>query len=116
MRILLISCFLFGLSACDILKPLSPAQETCEEIALSRLKHPGSYENTSRTEVVMENNQIDVKLNFKAWNDYKVPIPHSISCKFQTMRDSVAPILMSIKWNGRPLRIHEIDDIREGLK
>jgi len=115
-KYILISGLALSLSACDILDSVSPDHETCTDIALSRLKHPGSFKKISSTETAVENNQIDVILTFKAWNDYKVPIAYRISCRFQHTDNAVAPTLISIKWNGRPIRSHELDDIQQKFR
>ncbi|MCK5424477.1 MAG: hypothetical protein KAI89_03825 [Emcibacter sp.] len=113
MKYMVTLCLIMAISACDLMPLKSPAQNTCKEIAISRLKHPKSYDFVSVTEKTDKGGQIEVYLNFDAWNDFKVPMLHSISCQFQN-KDPL--YLMAIKWNGRFIRIHELDDIREKFR
>ena len=103
---------MLSLVACDLMPLKSQAQQTCKEIAVSRLKHPGSYDYVSISEKTGGEGQVEVYLNFNAWNDFKVPMLHSIYCQFQG--EGTADLL-SIKWNGRLIRQHELDEIRENL-
>ncbi|MBL4800661.1 MAG: hypothetical protein JKY45_02135 [Emcibacter sp.] len=115
MKYYLIPLLVIGLSACDFIPLKTPQQQACKEIAVNRLKHKGSYDMISISEKINKGGQIEVYLNFDAWNDFKVPLPHSIYCVFQEAEN--APLsLLSIKWNGRLIRRHELDDIREYLK
>lgn len=106
-------CLSFSLGACGFMPLKTPTQQTCKEIAISRLKHKTSYDMISVSEKETTDGQLEVYLNFKAWNDFKVPMAHSISCLFQNTKTST---LLSIKWNGRPIRRHELDDIRKNLQ
>ena len=112
----ILPCFILALSACDILTPKSPAHESCKGIALDRLKHPESFRELTETETAPRKEQREVNLTFNAWNDYKVPMPFSITCLFQKGSDGHITDLLTIRWNGRPLRRHELDDIRQSLK
>lgn len=113
MKYIIIQFLMLGLMACDLMPLKTPAQQTCKEIAVNRLKHPKSYDYVSVTETTPEEGQIEVYLNFNAWNDFKVPMLHSIACRFE---GDGSLNLLAIKWNGRPIRIHELDDIRESLR
>lgn len=113
MKYSLLLCVSLSLGACDFMPLKTPVQQTCKEIAISRLKHKASYDMISVSEKETSDGQIEVYLNFKAWNDFKVPMAHSISCLF---RNSEISTLLFIKWNGRPIRRHELDDIRENLQ
>ncbi|NOZ42295.1 MAG: hypothetical protein GXP02_03890 [Alphaproteobacteria bacterium] len=104
------------LAACSFLTPETPASQTCKKIALGRLKHPGSYEGNSQTQTNPHKGQIKVTLTFSAWNDYKVPMPQNISCLFQGKKNGTVTGLLSVKWNGYPLRMIEMDNIRASLK
>ncbi|VAV88423.1 hypothetical protein MNBD_ALPHA02-1936 [hydrothermal vent metagenome] len=95
-----------GLSGCDLITPSSSAEKICTEIAHIRLKHPGSYDHISTRETESAQGQLDVKIDFNAWNDFKVPLPHNITCRFQDNK------LTAIIWNGRPIRQHELDEIK----
>ncbi len=108
--------FILSLSACDFLPFKSPLQNTCKDIALNRLKHPRSYDFVSIIETIDAEDKINIQLNFNAWNDYKVPILHSISCQFQASENKKKPHLTYVKWNGRPIRRHELDKIRDQSK
>ncbi|PCI34293.1 MAG: hypothetical protein COB54_00425 [Alphaproteobacteria bacterium] len=112
----LILCLTLNVVACDLLPLETAAQQTCQEIAISRLKHPKSYDFVSVSEKIVEDNQKEVYLNFNAWNDFKVPFLHSISCRYQDTGENSEGELLAIKWNGRPIRQHELDDIRDSLK
>ena len=105
-----------SVTACDLMPLETEAQQTCQEIAISRLKHPKSYDFVSVSEKTVEGDQKEVYLNFNAWNDFKVPFLHSISCRFQGTAENSPSDLVAIKWNGRPIRQHELDDIRDSLK
>jgi len=115
MKYLFLLPLIMPLAACDFQfrKPVS--HQICEDIAVSRLKHPDSYRNISLTEHRAENGRHQVKLSFRAWNGYKVPVPHRIDCIFRDWRDRETPDLVAIKWNGRNIRSHELDDIRDRL-
>jgi hypothetical protein len=113
MKYIIALTLVLSLTACDLIPLRSPAQQTCKEIAVSRLKHPGSFDYVSVSEKNVEGGQIQVYLNFNAWNDFKVPMLHSIDCRFQ---NDGSLNLMAIKWNGRLIRVHELDDIREKFK
>lgn len=114
LRYSVIFCLIIALSACDILTPTTPASESCKEIAQGRLKHPESFRENAQSETISREGQIEVRITFHAWNDYKVPLPFSIACVFQDREDgTLSPV--GIKWNGRPLRRHELDDIRQSL-
>ncbi len=115
MKIILVLSLVIGLAACDFMTGKSPAFGTCAQIAKSRLKHPASYEVISVVETKPREDQILVSINFSAWNDFKVPIPHNISCVFQVSETEDTTDLIAIKWNGRPVRSHELDDIRQSL-
>ncbi|NOZ67278.1 MAG: hypothetical protein GXP00_12445 [Alphaproteobacteria bacterium] len=95
-----------GLAGCDLITPSSPAEKTCTEIAHIRLKHPGSYDHISTKETIDAEGRLKVKVDFNAWNDFKVPLPHNITCLFQDEK------LTAIIWNGRPIRQHELDEIK----
>ena len=75
-------------------------------MARSRLKHPSSYDHILTTETKTAKGQIKVKIDFNAWNDFKVPLPHNTTCLFQE------GTLTSVIWNGRPIRQHELDEIK----
>ncbi|MCF8474826.1 MAG: hypothetical protein K9G26_09025 [Emcibacter sp.] len=115
MKYVLIFLMPFSLMACDISLLDSKTKRTCKEIALSRLKHPESYENMSTTEKTTPPNQTMTRITFDAWNDYKVQIPHNVSCLFQTTENKKNPNLISFTWNGRNIRQHELDDIKNLL-
>ncbi|HEC00993.1 MAG: hypothetical protein L3J50_02465 [Emcibacter sp.] len=107
MKKYILTAFMMGaLSGCDVMTPSSPAEKTCTEIAHMRLKHPGSYDHISTKETRDTEGQITVKVDFNAWNDFKVPLPHNITCLFQDDK------LTAIIWNGRPIRQHELDEIK----
>ena len=105
-----------NVTACGLMPLETEAQQTCQEIAISRLKHPRSYDFVSVSEKTIDDGQREVYLNFNAWNDFKVPFLHSISCRFQSTADDTHLNLLGIDWNGRPIRLHELDDIRDSLK
>lgn len=111
--LLMISLLLVG---CDASPSLSPLQETCRQIALGRIKHPDSFKGSTATQEHSQNAQIIASLNFTAWNGYKVPVPYKIACRFEVPSDKSLPELLSIHWNGRPLRETELDEIRENYK
>lgn len=117
MRHLILTSLMFSpifiLAACDILSPPSRAQEICHDVALGRVKHPGSYVAISQMEDNKPNGQVTVTLNFTSWNGFKVPIPYSISCEFQVQGEKASLTLLSITWNKRPIRHHELDEIKE---
>ncbi len=115
MKIMIIFSLVISLAACDFISGKSPALGSCTQIAKSRLKHPASYEVTSVVEAEPLDGRVMVSINFTAWNDFKVPIPHNISCVFQTAKTGDAVNLIAIKWNGRPIRSHELDEIRQNL-
>jgi len=104
-----LACLILALVACDVISPKSPARKICEEIALSRLKHPGSFDLKSAVEATKEEGTRVVSLDFSGWNDFKVPLPHSIICYFEDNS------LTAVKWNGRPVRQHELDEIRDKI-
>lgn len=116
MKYLFILSLFLPLAGCDLLPFSSPLQNICKDIALTRLKHPSSYDFISITETIDAEDETNIQLNFNAWNDYKVPMLHSISCQFQQGADKKSPDLTSVKWNGRPIRQHELDDIRDQFK
>jgi len=95
-----------GLSGCDVITPPSPAEKICTQVAHMRLKHPGSYDHISSKETRDAEGRVTVKVDFNAWNDFKVPLPHNITCRFQ--EDALTAII----WNGRPIRQHELDEIK----
>ncbi|VAX07685.1 hypothetical protein MNBD_ALPHA03-1930 [hydrothermal vent metagenome] len=107
---------LMGLPGCNILSVKSARLEICEKIAKARLKHPSSFDKISAKEYNNAAGHRDATINFKAWNDYKVPIPYNITCVFKSSEPENTPSLISITWNGRHIRNHELDDIREKLK
>lgn len=111
----LILSLTLNVAACDLMPLETATQQTCQKIAISRLKHPKSYDFVSVSEKTFEGGQKEVYLNFNAWNDYKVPFLHSISCRFQGTADSSPPELLAIKWNGRPIRQLELDNIRDAI-
>ncbi len=113
MKYIIFPCLIFSLAACDYMPLNSMEQKTCKEIAVSRLKHPASFDFISVSEKEIDRDQIEVKLNFDAWNDFKVPMLHSISCRYQGKNSHD---LLSIRWNGRLIRQHELDEIRENLQ
>ncbi len=113
MKYIIVACVIISLTACDLIPLKSPIQKICQEIAVSRLKHPKSFDFVSVSEKEIATYQSEIYLNFKAWNDFKVPMLHSITCQFQ---DKASPELLSVKWNGRLIRQHELDEIRENLK
>ncbi len=115
MKVMIIFSLVISLAACDLMTDKSPAFGTCVLIAKDRLKHPASYEVTSVIETRPRNDRILVSINFAAWNDFKVPIPHNISCIFQAAEAGDATDLIAVKWNGRPVRSHELDEIRQNL-
>jgi len=116
MRKFLIPCLLLNLSACDFLPAQSVYLETCEEISKNRLKHSSSFEKESSRESNGGTGYVNAEIAFKAWNDYKVPIPYNISCLFKQTENKNAPLLVSITWNGRPIRSHELENIQEALR
>ncbi len=115
MKVMIIFSLVISLAACDFMTGKSPAFGVCAQIAKSRLKHPASYEVTSVVETEPRNGRVMVSINFAAWNDFKVPIPHNISCVFQAAETGDAANLIAIKWNGRPIRSHELDGIRQNI-
>jgi len=112
----LIPCIALGLSACDMTSPRSYAYDTCENIAINRLKNPDSYGHSKGTEDIIPGGQTRITINFTAWNGYKVPIPYDIKCIFQTREKTERPRLLSITWNARPIRQHELEDIQKSLE
>jgi len=102
-KYILTAFVMVGLAGCDLITPSSPAEKTCTEIAHSRLKHPDSYDHISTKETMAAEGRLEVKIDFNAWNDFKVPLPHNITCQFQDNK------LTAIIWNGRPIRQHELD-------
>lgn len=111
----LIAGLIITLSACDYLPLKSPALASCEKIAKNRLKHSSSFEPITVKEIDHESKRTEVFLTFKAWNDFKVPMPYHISCVFLEAENNAAPQLIGISWNGRPIRQHELDEIRNNL-
>ncbi|MCF6215033.1 MAG: hypothetical protein L3J58_02550 [Emcibacter sp.] len=107
---------LIGLPGCNILPVKSVRLENCEKIAKARLKHPSSFDKISAKEYNNAAGHRGITISFKAWNDFKVPIPYNITCVFNASAPENTPILISITWNGRHIRAHELDDIREKLK
>jgi len=105
-KYILMAFVMVGLTACDMLAPSSQAERICTEIARTRLKHPGSYDHISTRETTIAKGQVKVKIDFNAWNDFKVPLVHNITCLFQK------GTLASLTWNGRPIRQHELDEIK----
>ena len=101
------------LGGCDLMTPKSYEAGTCQTIALGRLKHPGSFEESSLLEKNNMDDQKLVQISFQAWNDYKVPMPHIIECMFNMTDEQSTSALLAIKWNGRSIRQHELDQIRE---
>lgn len=116
MKYAIIVCLMTLLVACDEPEPSSPLFQTCENIAISRLKHPKSFDYEAGSIITSAEQPTNVEITFKAWNDYKVPMPHHIRCKFDTSTTGNTPVLLSIKWNGRPIRQHELDQIREKVR
>ncbi|PCI44916.1 MAG: hypothetical protein COB49_10605 [Alphaproteobacteria bacterium] len=112
-KYILIPCMVWSLTACDTPAIRSALYQTCANIALSRLKHPNSFDTTAGTEWAPPDGPTHIEIKFSAWNDYKVPIPHKIECIFQKTNHKKHPVLLSIKWNNRPIRSHELDYIRE---
>jgi len=104
------------LPGCDALSIKSANLQTCEEIAKDRLKYPSSFDKTSAEEYNHEEGHKGVNIAFTAWNGFKVPIPYKITCVFKSVEQGHTPLLISITWNGRHIRAHELDDIREKLK
>lgn len=108
----IIPCLILIIAACDFMILKTTEQQTCKEIAVNRLKHPRSFDFISVTEKEVDRGQIEINLNFTAWNDFKVPMLHTISCRFQG-RDFHE--LLFVRWNGRLIRHHELDDIRGNM-
>lgn len=109
-------CLILPLAACDNSPPMSANYETCLAIAQSRLKHPDSFEFQEGLEKTAQDGLIHIGLTFSAWNGYKVPIPHKIDCIYQPSSEASSTELIAIKWNGRAIRQHELDDIIEKFK
>ena len=109
-RIFITTAIGLSLSSCMEFGPQTKTHEICQNIAIKRLKHPDSYDFTSMEE--KKANQItSTKISFMAWNDYKVPIPHNIECHFSVSEGNQPKVLTSIKWNGRLIRQHELDEL-----
>ncbi|GEM_PF-2056031 len=104
------------LPGCDALSVKSALLETCEEIAKDRLRYPSSFDKTSAEEYNNAQGHKSVNIAFTAWNGFKVPIPYRITCVFGSAAQENLPLLISIAWNGRQIRAHELDDIRQKLK
>jgi len=117
LRIITIFFFSIFLGGCQDAFQDSEQVKACELAALSKLKHPDSYDADKVTEKTDGQGKRVIQINFKAWNDYKVPIPHGLTCVVNSSAGPDGVIQFSaIYWNNRPIRIHELDDINESLR
>lgn len=116
MRYIPILCLLLPLAACDNSPLRSVQYQNCLTIAQSRLKHPDSFDLQNGEESIPKDGMTHINLTFSAWNGYKVPIPHNIDCAYQATSEEAPAELLAIKWNGRAIRQHELDEIKENFK
>lgn len=117
MRIFIIFIILVSVTACQDIYGASEQVKACEKAALSKLKHPDSYNPQQVTESLNEQGEHVTEISFKAWNDYKVPIPFNLICTSDAdLSQNNLIQFKAIFWNKRPIRMAELDYINQSLR